>query len=385
MYALEILLVVVGASSRSSGRSSRRRSAGSRCSALLVALLALHAVLGVLPARSSSVVLLVVARVARARTATRRGGCSSRWRSAGSRSSRGCRRSSTSARTPARRGARRVLPGHPARLHAARLRAAATTQEGWLLPRPAARMLLLGLFGRATDERRIEIDLHTQPGARWEAIVGGATLVVALDAQLPRGRRVPVAVQRGRVPVLRPARRARASRRSRDPRVRAGVLAVVVGLGFVGGGAQRRSPPHAGRRRSRRCCAPTPKPGDLVVYCPDQLGPAVHRLVPPGLDEVDVPERSASRRSSTGSTTRRGSAAADPAAFARAGARAAPARTRSGSSTSPGYITHPVVCETLSDAVRGRAPAPASASLPDERIFEHPGLQEFPARTPASG
>ena len=45
-------------------------------------------------------------------------------------------------------------------------------QEGWLLLVPLLGLLLLGLFGRATDERRIELDLHTQPGARWEAIVG---------------------------------------------------------------------------------------------------------------------------------------------------------------------------------------------------------------------
>src|SRR5581483_4287237 len=30
-------------------------------------------------------------------------------------------------------------------------------------------------------------------------------------------------------------------------------------------------------------------PGDVVLYCPDQLGPAVTRLAPPGLHERAVP------------------------------------------------------------------------------------------------
>ena len=41
-------------------------------------------------------------------------------------------------------------------------------QEGWVLLVPMIGLLLLGLFG-APDDRRIELDLHTQPGARWEA------------------------------------------------------------------------------------------------------------------------------------------------------------------------------------------------------------------------
>ena len=120
------------------------------------------------------------------------------------------------------------------------------------------------------------------------------------------------------------------------------------------------------------------QPGDLVVYCPDQLGPAVHRLVPPGLDEVDV-----SRRSGRPAfvdwvdyTTRL--ARADPQAFARE------ALARAGNHTlwfvtSPGYITHPVVCETLSTLFAAARRRQVRVG-PDERIFEHPGPAGVPGR-----
>ena len=177
---------------------------------------------------------------------------------------------------------------------------------------------MLGVFARAIDERRIEIDLHTQPGARWEAHRRRRDARRRADAQLSRGRRVPVAVQRDRVPVLRPARRARLH----DARaIRASAPACSrswSALGFVGRGAQR---DHRTARRPAQVAggAARTRPSPATSWCtaPTRSGPSVHRLVPPGLDEVDVPELRAARRSSTGSTTRSGSPRPIPAAFAR--------------------------------------------------------------------
>ena len=52
--------------------------------------------------------------------------------------------------------------------------------------------------------------------------------------------------------------------------------------------------------------------------------------------------------------------------------------------SSPGYITHPVVCQALSTQF-ATARAREIRVSPDDRIFEHPGLQEFPAVRPANG
>jgi len=57
--------------------------------------------------------------------------------------------------------------------------------------------------------------------------------------------------------------------------------------------------------------------GDVVAYCPDQLGPAVSRLLPTGTDQVSYPDLSAPQLVDWVDYAQR-SAAASPAAFARA-------------------------------------------------------------------
>jgi mannosyltransferase len=124
------------------------------------------------------------------------------------------------------------------------------------------------------------------------------------------------------------------------------------------------------------------KPGDVVVYCPDQLGPAVSRLAPPNLDQFTYPAFGSPKFVDWVDYTKRLNQA-DPQDFARKTLARAKGHTL-WFVTSPGYITHPVVCQTLSTlfaTVRARQ-IPVAA---DDRIFEHPGLQEFPATRPASG
>ena len=108
------------------------------------------------------------------------------------------------------------------------------------------------------------------------------------------------------------------------------------------------------------------------MYCPDQLGPAVHRLIPPGLDQVTYPTFGSPAFVDWVDYNAR-LAEADPQAFARE------ALARAGTHTlwfvtSPGYITHPVVCQTLSTlftVARRRevriGPDEASSSIPASR------------------
>ena len=107
----------------------------------------------------------------------------------------------------------------------------------------------------------------------------------------------------------------------------------------------------------------------------------MHRLAPGGLDELTYPGlRPARFVNWVDYTARLGRA--DPTAFA---ARCSGRQDHTlWFVTSPGYITHPVVCRTLSGLFAPRANRTVRVA-PDDRIFEHPGLQEFPARKPASG
>jgi len=63
----------------------------------------------------------------------------------------------------------------------------------------------------------------------------------------------------------------------RDPRARVVVLAVAVGAGLWVG-AQNVTTERTQAAVVARVLAAHAKPGDIVAYCPDQLGPAVWRL-----------------------------------------------------------------------------------------------------------
>lgn len=251
---------------------------------------------------------------------------------------------------------------------------AADRQEGWLLFFILLPMLILGLFARAIDERRIEIDVHMPRESRVIAFVGGVGLVVALSLNYLAGG----AFQSRYSALVFPffiLLVARGFTTLRDRRILAGLLAVTVVLGFAGGVrnvvTQRTQ---AGEVAS--VIRHEAKPGDLVVYCPDQIGPSVHRLVQSGLDEVVYPSFAGPERVDWVDYKKR-LAAADPARFARS------ALTRAGAHTlwyvsAPGYITHIGICEGISNDF-AVARARVQRTLSDDKIFEEPELQMFPA------
>jgi mannosyltransferase len=254
------------------------------------------------------------------------------------------------------------------------------TQEGGLLLIPIIGLLLLGLFGTGRDGRRIDIDLHTVPGARWEAIVGGATLFVGFTLNYVAGGAFETRYSAVVFPLFVVVV-ARGVTTLTAPRVQTAVLVVVLGLGFVGGVRNvKTNRTEAGQVAA--VLAAQAKPGDLVVFCPDQLGPAVDRLAPAGLDEVTYPFFGSPKFVDWVDYKKR-LARQDPEVFARQ------ALERAGSQTvwlvtTQGYLTHPVVCTTLSTLFASKRPR-AQLVAPNERIFEHPGLQRFSTRVPASG
>ena len=139
----------------------------------------------------------------------------------------------------------------------------------------------LGLFGVATDRRHIDLDIRTRPLGRPLAIVVVGTLAAALaggfltnsafDARYASVVFIPLILLV-----------AIGLTTFRDRRVRAGGA----GRGRGGRPGRRRSPtsPPTGPRPGRwpRPSPPPASPGDVVAYCPDQLGPAVNRLLPAG-------------------------------------------------------------------------------------------------------
>jgi hypothetical protein len=247
-------------------------------------------------------------------------------------------------------------------------------QEGWLLLLVLVPALLLGAFGRPRDDRHIEIDVRLQPAARPYAIFGAATLVVALSLTYVAGDAFQTRYSALVFPffVLLVAR---GLSTLRDPRILLPVLVVVVVLGLIGG--IRNS--YTQRTEAGMVAAvlrARAAPGDLVVYCPDQLGPSVHRLAPAGLDERVYPSLEGPERIDWVDYKAR-VAEADPGAFAQRILDDAQARTI-WLVSAPGYATHPTVCQTLGDAfAAARSRAVEVAARPD--VFEKQQLEIFPA------
>jgi hypothetical protein len=63
-----------------------------------------------------------------------------------------------------------------------------------------------------------------------------------------------------------------------DPRWRAGVLVIATTMGLAGGASLVRKERSQSAAIASRIDA-LARPGDVVAYCPDQLGPAVHRAL----------------------------------------------------------------------------------------------------------
>jgi mannosyltransferase len=138
----------------------------------------------------------------------------------------------------------------------------------------------LGLFGIARGVRHIDLDLRTRPTARGLAIALAGTLGAAivggyLSTSAFQARYASVVF----VPLVLLV--ALGLSTFADRKLRAGVLAAVVVFGLVG------AVPNItiGRTQAGQVAAAlkvAARPGDVVAFCPDQIGPSVDRLVPAG-------------------------------------------------------------------------------------------------------
>jgi len=238
-------------------------------------------------------------------------------------------------------------------------------------------LLLLGLFGVAVDRRHIDLDLHTRPAVRWEVVVGFGSVLLGLSLSYVGGTAfdgrygaigVPLLLLAVTMGVLAFA----------GPRLRVGVLVVVALLGLAGGvrnALDERTQAGAVAAVIRA----EAEPGDVVVYCPDQLGPSVHRLLGDdlGLTEVTFPALSGPERVNWVDYRDRIDAT-DSDAFARRVLDRADG-ARIWYVVSPGYRSVEGRCEEVGTALAAARPGFAPRVFPDDDVFfEFMGLTEFP-------
>jgi hypothetical protein len=148
---------------------------------------------------------------------------------------------------------------------------------------------VLAVFGTPFDRWRVMLDLRSRPGVRALAAAVLATITLGVLAGRVDGATF---ADRYTAVVLFPALVIMAYGLTAigDRRTRYGFLAVAIALGFLA------TIPNAyiqrtGAGKVGAAIAAQAKSGDVVAYCPDQLGPAVSRVLAGRYDETTFPRR----------------------------------------------------------------------------------------------
>ncbi len=153
----------------------------------------------------------------------------------------------------------------------------AGTDQGRLLALLYFALFALALFGIGRSTRIIELDTHGRPRARGTSIAVVGTLFAAIaggiltsSAFAPRYAAVVflpllLLVALGTTTLL-------------DTRIRLIVVAIAVVAGLIGSvqniDTQRTQAPQVAAVINSMA-----KPGDIIAFCPDQIGPSVYRLI----------------------------------------------------------------------------------------------------------
>ena len=236
-------------------------------------------------------------------------------------------------------------------------------------------LLALGLAGMAIDGRRIELDLRGRGPGRHLAVAGFGTLAVAVVATVVGRSAFAVRYASVMFPMII-LLAALGTRALADRRVRYGLLSAAVVVGFWG-----IAPNVFGDRTSAARVAAAlragVRPGDVVAYCPDQLGPSVSRLLPVSLRGGVTFPRGTPPEVVDWVDYAQVNKAGDPTAFATMLLdRAGPTGTV-WVVWAPGYRTFKDKCQgVLGTLDLARRDNTRPVKLP--KNFEHPGLIRFP-------
>ena len=203
----------------------------------------------------------------------------------------------------------------------------------------------LGLFGVAAGARHVMLDLRTRPpgrplaiavaGALALAVAGGYLTGSAFQARYASVVLFPLVLLVGLGLTT-----------FADRRIRAGVLVAAVAFGLAGGVPNIwTSRTQAGQVAAT--LSQLGRPGDVVAFCPDQLGPAVSRLLPGGRYRTVTFPRGTGPAFVDWVDYAKASRAGDPVAFAaRLEAMSAPAH-QIWLVWAPGYQTFGTKCEAI--------------------------------------
>jgi mannosyltransferase len=165
------------------------------------------------------------------------------------------------------------------------------TNQGRLLAVIYFAMLALAVFGIGKSGRIIELDLHTRPRSRslsfavlgtlFAAIAGGILTASAFSSRYAAVVFLPflLLVALGTATLL-------------NPRVRVILVGLAVAAGLISS-AQNVTTQRTQANNVAAAINAEAKPGDVIAFCPDQLGPSVYRQIhnPAQYDMLTFPRR----------------------------------------------------------------------------------------------
>ncbi len=232
-------------------------------------------------------------------------------------------------------------------------------------------LMVAGLFALRTSDGSLSLPMRVAPAARRLAFVGGGTLVVGslisfATSNTYQPRYAAVIVPLLLLLVVRGV-----------SRLEGHALTWVIGGVTVVSLAAAAYSTNVDRSQAIEIAAAVEAgmmPGDVVVFCPDQLGPANSRYLPEGLVAITYPDRGDPARVDWRDYADR-SAAADPAAFATA------TDAQAGGNAiwlvlSTGYRTFEGQCERLIESLTANRSAETIVAANAER-YEPAALVRF--------
>ena len=235
----------------------------------------------------------------------------------------------------------------------------------------------IGLFGAAVDRWHVELDLRTRPRGRGPAFAGAATLAIAISIGLVTGSAFAARYTAVVFPVFILLVTIGTTALA-DERIRATVVAVAMACGLIAA-SQNVTVNRTQAGQVARAIKAEVAPGDVVAYCPDQLGPATSRLLPAGIDQITFPRRTSPRFVDWVDYAEHNHAA-NPDAFANlvdqhAGPHAVWVVW------SFNYRTFDAKCERINQVLAVSRPgARELVRLDNDKFFEHADLIRYPGR-----
>jgi uncharacterized membrane protein len=250
--------------------------------------------------------------------------------------------------------------------------------EGLLLGWTLGALFAVGLLARSIDQYRLELDVRTTPLVRLEATVVALTVAIASIAGIVMRTTFATRYAAVLLPLFLLVAATGLTRFS--GRLARGVIASgLLALGVVGG-VHNAITDRTQVAKVAAVIRSEATAGDVVLICPDQLGPSVHRLLPSrfGLTQLSYPTLSDPALVDWRDYADR-NGAVDP----RAVADAVVARARGAHAVwlvySGSYKTFEGQCEGVDNELSAKLGAGQFRVIEDgDTFFEHASLVQYP-------